>query len=156
MNLGDPPFPDSTVSDFWIGGTTLIDPPKWLWTDGTLFNYTAWSPSEPKNLTGEACAAMSIADGTWSAQECFKLKPSVCKVDKGAGPPFVHCPFGWIYFQPSDSCYGMSGYAGQTAPLQTNWTSAELQCQAYGGHLPSIHSQEEIDAINGIKSKFTK
>lgn len=147
--LGSQPFQDSTVADFWIGATTFINPPQWSWSDGSFFNYTEWAPGQPENLTGEACAATSIVQGTWSSQDCYKLKPSVCKIAKGASPPaYIQCPHGWIYFQPTKSCFGLT--VDEThSHIEGDWTTAEKHCQTFGGHLPSFHSHAEIEVING-------
>uniref|UniRef100_A0A914P937 C-type lectin domain-containing protein n=1 Tax=Panagrolaimus davidi TaxID=227884 RepID=A0A914P937_9BILA len=148
MLAGTQDFHGSTVVDFWIGLTTLVKPPTWSWTDGSAQNFTEWAPTEPSNITAEACAAISTTHGSWSAQDCFKMKPYVCAVPKVPSPPaFVKCPVGWIYFQPTHSCFGLS-YVQQTAPIAYNWTMAEELCIKLGGHLPSFHSVDEFNVIN--------
>uniref|UniRef100_A0AC35F6N4 C-type lectin domain-containing protein n=1 Tax=Panagrolaimus sp. PS1159 TaxID=55785 RepID=A0AC35F6N4_9BILA len=116
-------FSESTEADFWIGATNLMKPPTWNWTDGTPFDFTDWKKGEPQNTTGLNCAALSINDGFWSAQDCFKAKLFVSNV-------------------PSTPTYPISYNCSEGS-----WTAAENNCQNLGGHLPSIHSFEEFHFI---------
>uniref|UniRef100_A0A914QKR2 C-type lectin domain-containing protein n=1 Tax=Panagrolaimus davidi TaxID=227884 RepID=A0A914QKR2_9BILA len=105
-------FHESTMSDFWIGLTNLMSLSKWQWIDGTPTDFTNWANSEPKNVTGSNCATLSQSDGLWRAEDCFKTKPFICKVDQSFFEPSKtttkkpitttsqskQCPELWIYF----------------------------------------------------------
>jgi len=71
-------FKQSSVTDFWIGGSDMASFETWTWTDGSNFVFTEWNHN--KNATGEDCLSQSILDGRWNAQDCFKRKPYVCGV----------------------------------------------------------------------------
>ena len=68
-------------------------------------------------------------------------------------PHEYKCPFLWLYFEPTHSCYFHSfGY---------NWSHAEQWCVNESAHLTSLHSQEEARFLVGmhllkiyLKSKF--
>ena len=137
-------FHQSTDTDFWIGLEKLHPGGNWTWTDGTPVDFTDWKPGEPQNTTDANCAALSMTDGYWSAQDCFKTKPYVCAITPSTPPatlpPFVNCSQGWTYLQKSHSCYGVSTWGISTM----TWTAAETYCQNLTAELPAIHSFEEL------------
>ena len=135
---------------------------NWTWSDGTRFDYNDWKKGEPKNATGHDCVAQSWIDGTWSAQDCFKLKPFACSVPKSMAstmwprtttrttrrpystvPPTISgsCPTGWTFSAQTGFCYG-SLYQGSQ-----NQSTAESRCVSLGGHLASIHSLTEMQVV---------
>uniref|UniRef100_A0A914QNS9 C-type lectin domain-containing protein n=1 Tax=Panagrolaimus davidi TaxID=227884 RepID=A0A914QNS9_9BILA len=75
-------FHESTVSDFWIGLTNFEHTKWWIWVDNSIFNFTEWASGEPRNISGNNCAALSLTSGFWRAEECYKSKPFVCRVEK--------------------------------------------------------------------------
>uniref|UniRef100_A0AC34FPZ3 C-type lectin domain-containing protein n=1 Tax=Panagrolaimus sp. ES5 TaxID=591445 RepID=A0AC34FPZ3_9BILA len=149
-------FHQSTMSDIWIGLTNMMSSSSgnWSWTDGTPFNFEDWAKGEPQNISGNNCAGLSITDGLWKSDDCFKAKPYICKVDKSFFDPtttsttvkattkyqsFTRCPNQFFfYFEPTKSCYGVGNFTGPFT-----WESAEKYCEAFGAHLMSLHSSEE-------------
>uniref|UniRef100_A0A914YV46 C-type lectin domain-containing protein n=1 Tax=Panagrolaimus superbus TaxID=310955 RepID=A0A914YV46_9BILA len=61
-------FVESTVSDFWIGLTDLINSGNWTWTDGTLMDFNKISFNS--NLTSTNCISVSLINGQWHANDC--------------------------------------------------------------------------------------
>uniref|UniRef100_A0A914Q856 C-type lectin domain-containing protein n=1 Tax=Panagrolaimus davidi TaxID=227884 RepID=A0A914Q856_9BILA len=104
----------STETDFWIGATNLMKPPTWNWTDNTPFDFTDWKKGEPQNISGNSCAALSMTDGYWTAQDCFMSKPFACSTVNIVPttpityPDYVNCTEGFIYFKSTHLCYGNS------------------------------------------------
>jgi hypothetical protein len=129
-------FHESTVINFWIGLTDLINPGNWSWTDGTLMNFNETSFN--KTLNGLDCISVTMANGQWQADDCFKAKPYVCKLT-----PI--CPQPFLYFQPTHSCYG-----DPSERQFKNWTMSENYCILKGGHLASIHSPDEIAFLRSL------
>uniref|UniRef100_A0A914P017 C-type lectin domain-containing protein n=1 Tax=Panagrolaimus davidi TaxID=227884 RepID=A0A914P017_9BILA len=120
-----------------------MKPPTWNWTDGTAFDFTDWKKGEPQNTSGNNCVVLSMTDGYWSAQDCFKQKPFVCKIPSTPNYPLNHnCSDGWFYFAATHSCYGANAFA-----FRSNWTAAEKYCKDSGAVLPSIHSYAEFQLI---------
>uniref|UniRef100_A0A914Q5A3 C-type lectin domain-containing protein n=1 Tax=Panagrolaimus davidi TaxID=227884 RepID=A0A914Q5A3_9BILA len=114
-------------------------PGNWSWTDGTTFDFKDWSPKEPQNLSMN-CATVTIQNGLWASSDCFKTKPYVCEISAPPSyPAYMNCTEGWVYFQPTHSCYGHEGYISRSG----NWTTAEQYCENQNAHLPSIHSYDE-------------
>uniref|UniRef100_A0AC34F3D9 C-type lectin domain-containing protein n=1 Tax=Panagrolaimus sp. ES5 TaxID=591445 RepID=A0AC34F3D9_9BILA len=138
-------FRESTVTDFWIGLTNLMPGGNWTWMDGTNLDFIEWAPIEPQNATGENCVSLSPIYGFWRSDNCFKQKPSVCRIAKMESsttpkyPIYENCTEPFIYFEPTHSCYGIANW---TAPAM-NWTEGEEYCESVGGHLVSVHSYEE-------------
>uniref|UniRef100_A0A914PGM1 C-type lectin domain-containing protein n=1 Tax=Panagrolaimus davidi TaxID=227884 RepID=A0A914PGM1_9BILA len=139
--------PQSTEDDFWIGANKLMAHGNWSWADGTSLDFTDWKRGEPQNITGSDCVALSIGEGYWSANDCFKNKSYVCAVPITTPvptlPPFTNCSEGYTYFQPTHSCYGT------VFGRKTNFTTAEKYCESVGAQLPSIHSYEEDHFLRG-------
>uniref|UniRef100_A0A914Y4L4 C-type lectin domain-containing protein n=1 Tax=Panagrolaimus superbus TaxID=310955 RepID=A0A914Y4L4_9BILA len=136
-------FHESTITDFWIGATNLLGSKAWNWTDGSGIDFTDWKKGEPQNISGSNCAALSISDGYWTAEDCFKSKPFSCSTSTTPTYPLTaNCSQGWTYFAPTHSCYGVN--AG--GPLNS-WTVSENYCEKNVSHLPSIHSFAEYQFI---------
>uniref|UniRef100_A0A914QGB2 C-type lectin domain-containing protein n=1 Tax=Panagrolaimus davidi TaxID=227884 RepID=A0A914QGB2_9BILA len=116
-----------------------MTPGNWSWTDDTTFDFKDWAPKEPQNLSMN-CAALAIQNGYWASSDCFKTKPYVCEISATPSyPAYMNCTEGWVYFEPTHSCYGHDGYSTQTG----TWTVAENYCQKQSAHLPSLHSYDE-------------
>uniref|UniRef100_A0AC34F693 C-type lectin domain-containing protein n=1 Tax=Panagrolaimus sp. ES5 TaxID=591445 RepID=A0AC34F693_9BILA len=75
-------FLESTVSDFWIGLTNLMPSESWTWVDNTTFDFNDWASGEPRNITEKNCAAILLTNGFWVTEECYKIKPYVCRIEK--------------------------------------------------------------------------
>uniref|UniRef100_A0AC34GYS6 C-type lectin domain-containing protein n=1 Tax=Panagrolaimus sp. ES5 TaxID=591445 RepID=A0AC34GYS6_9BILA len=147
--------------DFWIGGNTLIGGgSNWAWTDGSIFNYADWSSGEPDITSDKQCIIVTKDDGYWSTQDCSRTRPFVCSISTVVQPttrpppptptlpqptvqPYRNCSFGWVYFEPTNSCYGYNNKG-----IMMNWTAAESYCKSQGAHLASIHSYEEQMFVN--------
>ncbi|KAK6747210.1 hypothetical protein RB195_000433 [Necator americanus] len=124
---------------------------QWSWTDGTPLDYTKWAPGEPD--ANAQCAVESSSDGTWITASCSAAYPYVC-FQNSTDPPVstcppaptaptcpppppvpAHCNSQWTYFSKTDSCYKVFHDAA--------FDQAETVCTSTGGHLTSIHSDEE-------------
>ncbi|CAJ1084353.1 galactose-specific lectin nattectin-like isoform X2 [Xyrichtys novacula] len=65
----------------WIGGHDAVKEGKWMWSDGTKFDYLRWGPGEPNNSGTEHCIEMNSAGTFWNDSKCQSLKPFVCAKD---------------------------------------------------------------------------
>ncbi|WKY03849.1 hypothetical protein Q1695_005086 [Nippostrongylus brasiliensis] len=137
------------ITSFFIGLNKLVSD-TWSWTDGSSSNYTNWNQSQP--VDGNTCAVENSKDGTWTSVSCNSNFAYVCAISSiqpvptcppcpiPAGcpslPPTVgHCDSGWAYLDKTDSCYRYF--------LWATFDNAEMVCMSLGGHLTSIHSDEE-------------
>ena len=58
---------DKSWTYYWLGATDEVSEGNWRWVTGEPFNYTAWNPGEPNNITGnENYLHMSTKDGKWN------------------------------------------------------------------------------------------
>nr|XP_040036509.1 ladderlectin-like [Gasterosteus aculeatus aculeatus] len=64
----------------WVGGSDAQEEKKWLWTDGSPFDYVFWSAGEPNNHGGKQhCLRMNHGgDLAWDDVQCWVKAPSVC------------------------------------------------------------------------------
>uniref|UniRef100_A0A914PIL6 C-type lectin domain-containing protein n=1 Tax=Panagrolaimus davidi TaxID=227884 RepID=A0A914PIL6_9BILA len=132
-------------------------PGNWSWTDNTNFDFKEWAPGEPQNLT-QSCGTITILNGYWASDDCFKTKPYVCEVPNivltttapTVYPVYMNCSMGWTYFEPTHSCYGHDWYGVVTS----NWTTAEKyrETQTQKAHLVSIHSYDEMKFVSSLIS----
>ncbi|EYC25002.1 hypothetical protein Y032_0012g1633 [Ancylostoma ceylanicum] len=142
---------------FYTGLNRLIKS-QWSWTDGNSVNYTRWAPGEPN--ANAQCAAENPSDGTWITVSCSTSYPYVC-VQPSTDPPAstcppvttapscptpppipAHCPSEWTYYSTTDSCY--------KSFVNAAFDQAETVCSSIGGHLTSIHSDEENTFVSSL------
>ncbi|RCN48327.1 lectin C-type domain protein [Ancylostoma caninum] len=146
----------TNATDFWIGASDLVTTGKWAWTDDSNFLYTNWAAGQPQS--GKDCASSRLNDGRWLANGCSVTKAYACAVPPQLAstcppPPTcptlttptpavctqrrcaAHCDSEWTYFVQANSCYKL--FFGQ------KWDDAEAFCIEQGGHLASVHSEQE-------------
>lgn len=152
---------------------------EWEWTDKSGFDFVDWKKGEPRNVTGINCASASKKNGYWRAENCFKLKPFVCRIlnsiettttkSTTTTPLTTTVPFTTssdvtvsptspIYYPIMKNCYYGWTYFEQTKSsycyypeVNLDWQGGENYCQKIGGHLTSVHSYEEMTLLGGIK-----
>uniref|UniRef100_A0AC35FTL8 C-type lectin domain-containing protein n=1 Tax=Panagrolaimus sp. PS1159 TaxID=55785 RepID=A0AC35FTL8_9BILA len=71
-------FNNATVTDFWIGGTTMLNIGHWSWTDGTKFDFNELWDHRMSN--DSICIGMRMKDGVWNQQNCYQQRNFVCKL----------------------------------------------------------------------------
>ncbi|XP_061532635.1 galactose-specific lectin nattectin-like [Phycodurus eques] len=66
---------------FWIGYSDQVQADTFIWTDGSLLDFTNYdpnaNPAEPNPATGN-CIELNEADGFWRTAACTIEKPYVC------------------------------------------------------------------------------
>eukprot|EP00063_Salmo_salar_P063730 XP_014038565.1 PREDICTED: lectin isoform X1 [Salmo salar] len=65
----------------WLGGFELFQSGKFVWTDGSSWNFDAWTPGEPISrwTSREDCVEMNWSSiGKWNDHTCFTKKSYVC------------------------------------------------------------------------------
>ncbi|XP_053408178.1 uncharacterized protein LOC123560994 isoform X2 [Mercenaria mercenaria] len=135
----------------WIGFNDLDLDNRFSWSDGSVVDYTAWASGQPNDIWGgEKCVPIHN-DGTWHDYPCNDRKPFICKKRKvGYTMTTIArttksmeggCPSGFNYTF-GNKCYLFS-VDGDT----TFWGDAKDRCEILGGHIISIHSEQEKDFI---------
>ncbi|KAG7462039.1 hypothetical protein MATL_G00198470 [Megalops atlanticus] len=64
----------------WMGGMEMFRSKKFIWTDGSPWNYKAWVPGQPDNTNNvEDCVEMNWSyAGKWNDNACSRRKSYVC------------------------------------------------------------------------------
>ncbi|GMR52222.1 hypothetical protein PMAYCL1PPCAC_22417, partial [Pristionchus mayeri] len=144
----------SPFEAFFIGlgcNVTGVFPHTWMWIDGPDYD-----PSDAffgrQGTDSEYCDRFQppyVFDnfGTWQDQsKYFEQNLVVCaQRPRGYSPPAPinsPCIDDWTQL-PGGQCYRL------TSEFQENIYSAEMACRNNGGHLPSIHSAEQTNIIQG-------
>ena len=96
--------------------------------------FTNWMP-EPTEGGGD-CTSLQFT-GEWKKERCKEERAGLCQV-----PACVpECPSGWSLFE--GHCYSVKD-------TKANAHDAQIVCSDAGGHLASIHSQDENDFIQTL------
>ncbi|CAC5385746.1 MRC [Mytilus coruscus] len=131
---------DSFTQTFkWIGLNNFQNNGRYVWSDGTILNYTDWGPSEPNNINNNENCAQSY-HRKWNDNNCFMSFRFICKmqINPRCGPG------DWVYFK--NFCYliGMS---------LANFTGARDLCKNNDADLVIIRSKEEYNFVLSQTSK---
>ncbi|RVE60798.1 hypothetical protein OJAV_G00184880 [Oryzias javanicus] len=64
----------------WIGGSDCHQNNLWIWSDGSVFSFTMWSPRQPDDLHGiQSCIQMNFGETlNWDDTACFHNRTSIC------------------------------------------------------------------------------
>ncbi|XP_048861449.1 lectin-like [Brienomyrus brachyistius] len=71
---------NSSSPRIWLGGQRLGQSKKFIWTDGSLWNFKKWVPGQPDDTQNiENCVEMNWKIlGEWNDVRCTDQKPFVC------------------------------------------------------------------------------
>ncbi|XP_073715944.1 C-type lectin BpLec-like [Misgurnus anguillicaudatus] len=65
----------------WLGGYEILQSGKFLWMDGSFWDYEAWTPGEPRHIysSKEECVEMNWkGSGKWNDDSCSNRKGYIC------------------------------------------------------------------------------
>ncbi|KAM4562980.1 galactose-specific lectin nattectin-like [Odontesthes bonariensis] len=63
----------------WVGGFDIVADKKWLWTDGSDFNYRRWHTGLPDNQGGiEHCLEINYGATYWNDAPCDHGRYFIC------------------------------------------------------------------------------
>jgi len=62
----------------WLGGSDSHVEGEWVWTDGSLFNYTNWGRTPDGGLT-ENCMHMYTSSSSWYDNNCDETDEYFCE-----------------------------------------------------------------------------
>ncbi|XP_072554036.1 lectin-like isoform X2 [Paramormyrops kingsleyae] len=71
----------------WLGGQRVGQTNKFMWTDGSPWNFEKWVPGQPDTGNIENCVEMNWKNlGEWNDERCTNQKPFVCAFERQHGP----------------------------------------------------------------------
>ncbi|XP_078345294.1 macrophage mannose receptor 1-like [Oculina patagonica] len=137
----------------WIGLNDQRNENKFVWSDGTSFNpsaYKNWGQGEPSIHSGDRCAV--LFNKAWDDVVCTKEYGFICEKPKeipvtGANKPVI-CSTGWTTY--GKSCYKFSSDT-------KNWHDAKADCKKAGGYLVKIDDDDEqhFITVEQIKTAYS-
>jgi hypothetical protein len=69
-----------TESPVWIGLRASANSATFTWSDGSALSYNAYAPNEPAGDDSSGrCVSLRTEDGRWTAGDCYRALPYVCK-----------------------------------------------------------------------------
>ena len=159
----------------WIGLNDVssecgCDGSCFVWSDGTANDWqSGWADGEPNDWSqgqgncdggkmglgsagqgadgrrGEDCAKFDVSGEGWKDETCFSSKPYLCRMcDSATSNPDLPSPPSVEQNPNSCSCNMVLHFH------QLDWQSAETSCVSEGGHLASVHSQADADAVQQL------
>jgi len=156
------------VQGWWVGLADLGHEGEWVWqVDREDADITAWDsgcPDMSEHNSRDCAALISITVKDLEEKQLAALYrdlPCTLPVEDIQVAPICQrgglnagntetptkrpeCPDGWVAYTGTNSLVKCFQYGGDTRYA----TYAEEDCQAQGGHLPSIHSIEEQNFLN--------
>ncbi|XP_072554034.1 lectin-like isoform X2 [Paramormyrops kingsleyae] len=69
----------------WLGGMELFQSKKFIWTDGSVWDFKKWVPGQPDNTNNtEDCVEMNWKNlGSWNDDRCAVKKTFICSFKPG-------------------------------------------------------------------------
>ncbi|CAJ0930301.1 unnamed protein product, partial [Mesorhabditis belari] len=138
---------DLKAGQAYIGLSRQSAGAQWAWTDTMSVGYYKWASGQPAQ---QNCVILDVTEMAWRTVDCTLKAAYICKFDQliptSPGPSTTRattlCPDGWKFWNKTGMCYG----AGQ----EMTFDDAEAYCITFGGHLASVHSDEENDFIKSL------
>ncbi|KAK2897141.1 galactose-specific lectin nattectin-like isoform X2 [Channa argus] len=63
----------------WVGGSDAVKEGKWLWSDGSQFDFNRWGKGEPNNLGDEDCMEINFGGQDYvNDAKCDLKRAFVC------------------------------------------------------------------------------
>ncbi|KAL6491084.1 hypothetical protein MHYP_G00014310 [Metynnis hypsauchen] len=70
---------DPKENPTWLGLSDCQKKNRWLWSDGTKFDYSKWNKNEPNHKNGECCVHLNWSNQKdWNDIPCHFTYPFVC------------------------------------------------------------------------------
>uniref|UniRef100_A0A1I7Z1L0 C-type lectin domain-containing protein n=1 Tax=Steinernema glaseri TaxID=37863 RepID=A0A1I7Z1L0_9BILA len=126
----------------WIGLEIGPHNSSFAWSDGSPFDFNAFSQYEDHNTESYAQIVPSFKNMGWSNYADYGTKTYyyVCKFSL-IEPSVNPCPNGWSHH--GGYCYMYFIEGEKPHEKKISWTEANQRCRDQNSHLASIHSERE-------------
>jgi len=135
-----------TKTSYYLGGTDEVTEGTFTWVTNEPFSYTNWNTGEPNNSGG--------------IEDYLMVHNQASTIGKWNDVPNENSTIGFICeVEPTNTPTATTTYNGSKYLLFDNtmsWKDAKAACELMGGHLATITSQGEQDAINNLLLSGTK
>lgn len=135
----------STGSFLWIGATDSYEEGKWKWITGNSILYQNWADNEPNNSNDEDYMVLYKNSGKWNdGNDIFysdtKTYSFICEFDNEVDDCNLEKSFDY------------NGHRYEVYSNTVDWQTAKRFCEQKGGHLITITSANENNAVkNNVK-----
>ncbi|MCD7773994.1 MAG: leucine-rich repeat protein [Clostridiales bacterium] len=152
------PYSSTSKNSFFIGFTDKDSEGNWVWVTGEDVTYTNWDRGEPNNGNGggeQDYATMvkgkSVWDDEWGNTV---LSYYICEWEGSAATDEPEEPalvFNTIPAEASE----FNGNYYLVYDSYITWEEAKANCEALGGHLVTITSEEENTFVTSLISSYS-
>ncbi|XP_062410864.1 macrophage mannose receptor 1-like [Sardina pilchardus] len=147
INAQLPDFHQVEIPDIWIGLSDKDQDGNLQWVDKTSVEYSNWRSGFPvytEDMWDCGQIYTGNYNGEWETTTCNKRLGYICKMAGGqnikpTSAPDSHCDQGYLLY--GDNCYHFESDDVKA------WNDAEQYCVGQGGHLASVHNQEQMSFI---------
>lgn len=135
----------STGSFLWLGATDSYEEGKWKWITGNSILYQNWADNEPNNSNDEDYMVLYKSSGKWNdGNDIFysdtKAYSFICEFDNEVDDCNLEKSFDY------------NGHHYEVYSNTVDWQTAKRFCEQKGGHLITITSTNENNAVkNNVK-----
>lgn len=127
-------------SNYWIGLADGGNSGKFSWTTGEKLSYKNWIEGQPNASSGKNAAMIQKSyNGKWNdVSESYSNAGFICEIDANK-----------IKYTGGKTYNGKSYYRFDT---HMSWNDAKAVSEMFGGHLATITSQGELNAVQTLAS----
>lgn len=138
----------ATGSYLWLGATDSYEEGNWKWITGEKITYKNWADSEPNNYNDEDYMSIYKNSGKWNdGMDIYysdtKAYSFICEFDENV----VDCSL--------EKAFDYNGHRYEVYNNSVDWQTAKRICEQKGGHLVTITSSEENNAVKNNTQGLT-
>lgn len=138
----------ATGSYLWLGATDSYEEGNWKWITGEKITYKNWADSEPNNYNDEDYMSIYKNSGKWNdGMDIYysdtKAYSFICEFDENV----VDCSL--------EKAFDYNGHRYEVYNNSVDWQTAKRICEQKGGHLVTITSSEENNAVKNNTQDLT-
>lgn len=122
---------------YFIGANDTATEGSFVWNTGESFTYNNWKSGEPNNISPEEDTIVITKGGGWNDYKYYSYVLDVgfiCEIEN---------------LTPSNATI-YNGHLYQSFDKHFSWEQAKIYCEQIGGHLATITSADENEALKSL------